>query len=192
MKNHPVREPVRLLFIIVFFMWMLEGVDTLLIGGALDSFGIKPRTTEGLLGILLAPFLHGGFHHLTANTLPFLILGFLCMSGGTEEFLTVFVSTALISGTATWLTAPASTVHIGASGTIFGMFGYLLFRGIFNRRLFSLVLSITAALLYGGMIRGVLPAQPGISWQSHLFGFLGGIVCARIMARKIRTYRYSN
>lgn len=189
-RDH-LKNSVHMLTMLLIFMWLLEAIDILLFQNSLDSFGIRPRTLSGLPGIALAPFLHAGFVHLASNTAPFFIFGLLCMAGGIGEFCTVVVSTALISGTGTWLTAPAGTVHIGASGIIFGMFGYLLLKGIFTRRFFPLLLSIAVATLYGGMIRGILPAHPGISWQSHFFGFAGGIVYARLTAHKVTGYTYS-
>lgn len=181
-----ILQSAKFLLTILAFLWILEGIDTILLGGILDNFGIHPRQIVGLPAIFLAPFLHGGFFHLASNSLPFLIFGMLCITDGMDEFITVVLSAMLISGIGTWLMAPSDTVHIGASGVIFGMFGYLLMKGFFTRKFFPILISLIVAIAYGGLIRGVLPTQPGISWQSHLFGFVGGVLCARLMAKKLK------
>ncbi len=184
MKN--ILPNLKFLLTILAFLWILEAVDIIVFHGMLDRFGIHPRHVSGLPGILLAPLLHGGFVHLASNSVPFIIFGMLIITGGRDEFVTVVLTTTLIAGAGTWLAAPSRTVHIGASGVVFGMFGYLLLKGYFTKKLIPIVVSIAIAVLYGGLLRGVLPAQPGVSWQSHLFGFIGGVLCARLMAKKIR------
>ena len=162
----------------VGLIWFLEIIDLFIFRGGLDKFGVWPRTAIGLWGILLAPLLHAGFGHLAANTIPFLVLGWFVMIRRLRDFVVVSIITALISGLGIWLTAPADTVHLGASGLIFGYFGFLLLRGYFERSLSSILLSILVLILYGGMIWGVLPQRFGVSWQSHLFGFIGGGMAA--------------
>lgn len=167
----------------VTLMWLLEIVD-LFLGGRLDYYGIRPLSIIGLRGILLAPFLHGGFGHLIANTIPFLTLGWLIMLRQTSDFFTVTIITMLVSGLGVWLLAPANSIHIGASGLIFGYFGFLLLRGYFERSFAAILFSLIVGLLYGGMIWGVLPLQDGISWQGHLFGFVAGAFAARLVAKR--------
>jgi membrane associated rhomboid family serine protease len=176
-----VKAQVSILIAVVALMWGLEIIDAGL-GGALNQFGILPRSIVGLRGILFAPFLHGNFPHLIANTPPFLVLGWLVMLRRTSEFFVVSTIVMLIGGLATWLVAPPFTLHIGASGVIFGYLGFLLSRGYFERSIGSILFSIVVALMYGGLIWGVLPGMPGISWQMHLFGFIGGIVAAKLLA----------
>jgi membrane associated rhomboid family serine protease len=171
-----------LLLGIVALLWVIEGVDAVL-GQALDVYGVIPRTVIGLRGILFAPFLHGSFVHLMANTVPLVVLGWLIMLRETRDFFVVWVVSAVVGGLGTWLIAPANSVHIGASGVIFGFLGYLLARGWFERKLLSVLLAVGVGVLYGGAIFGVLPGQVGISWQGHLFGLLGGILAARLMTR---------
>lgn len=166
---------------LVVLMWAIEIIDHLP-GMNLDMYGIIPRRIIGLRGILFAPFLHGNFPHLIANTVPFLTLGWLVMLRRTGDFWIVTAIAALIGGLGTWLIAPSFSVHIGASGIIFGYLGFLLSRGYFERNFASIALSLTVGILYGGLLWGVLPRQPGISWQGHLFGFIGGVVAARILA----------
>ncbi len=180
-----VKSQVAILGGLVALMWGLEILD-LFLGGALNQFGIRPRSLIGLRGILFAPFLHGNLLHLIANTVPFVILGWLVMLRRTSDFWTVSLIVMLVAGLGTWLFAPPWTNHIGASGVVFGYLGFLLSRGYFERRIGSIVTSVVVGLLYGGMIWGVLPGQIGISWQGHLFGFIGGIIAARLLAEPKR------
>lgn len=160
-------------------MWGEEVVDTFM-DGRLDRFGIRPRQVDGLDGIVLSPFLHSGFTHLIANTIPFLVLGTAIGLGGMRRFLTVTVITALIGGLGTWLIGPENTVHIGASGLVFGYLSYLVSRGLFARKLTYLLGGIVVLAVYGGALWGLLPS-PGISWQGHLFGAVGGVVAASVL-----------
>jgi membrane associated rhomboid family serine protease len=181
-----IQAQIAILGSFVGLMWTLEILD-LFLGGWLNRFGIRPHSIVGLRGILFAPFLHGNFFHLIANTVPFVILGWFVMLRRTSDFFTVTALVMLISGFGTWLFAPSYTNHIGASGVVFGYLGFLLFRGYFERSIGSILTSIVVGVLYGGMIWGVLPGQIGISWQGHLFGFIGGIVAARMLAQPKRT-----
>lgn len=165
-------------------IWILEIIDLFFLRGALNAYGIRPRSISGLRGILFAPFLHGGLGHLIANTVPFLILGWFVMLRETSDFFVVTAITMLTSGLGVWLFGSPYTIHIGASGLIFGYFGFLLLRGYFEGSVLSIVFSLIVGLLYGGMIWGVLPLQFGISWQGHLFGFIGGALAARLLARR--------
>lgn len=178
-----IKTQVITLLGLVIFLWAVEIVDWLVFGGALNDFGIRPRTVSGLWGILFAPFLHGNFAHLFANTIPLVTLGWLVMLRKTSDWLVVSVIAALCSGLGTWLIGAPGPVHIGASGVIFGYFGFLLLRGYFERSVTAIAFSILVAVLYGGIIWGVLPGQPGISWEGHLFGFLGGVLAARLLSR---------
>lgn len=172
---------IQLLVLISFvaIFWLLELMDWLLWQGALDSLGIQPRVLIGLRGILFMPFLHSDFEHVLANTIPFMILGWLVMVRRTVDFVLVTVVVVLVSGLGVWLTGPAGTVHIGASGLIFGYFGFLLVRSYFERSIFSILMAILVVFLYGGLVWGVLPGQNGVSWQAHLFGLIGGAIAAR-------------
>jgi membrane associated rhomboid family serine protease len=172
---------LAVLMALVALAWVLEIGDALIPGRWLDSHGIQPRTLSGLWGILLAPLLHGGFAHLIANTIPFLTLGFLVILGGIATFVGVSLLVMLLGGLGVWLFAPANTIHIGASGLIFGYIGYLLARGYFERSFGSLAVAVLVGILYGGALWGVLPGQPGISWQGHFFGFLAGVAAAALL-----------
>ncbi|HLO50300.1 MAG TPA: rhomboid family intramembrane serine protease [Kamptonema sp.] len=168
----------------VALMWIIEIIDWFLLGGRLNAYGVRPRSIVGLRGILFMPFLHGNFAHLAANTLPFITFGWLIMLRETSDFFLVSAITMLVSGIGVWLTGSPYSIHIGASGLIFGYFGFLLLRGYFERSFMSIVLSVFVGFLYGGLIWGVLPSQPGVSWQGHLFGFVGGVLAAQLLGRR--------
>ena len=162
-------------------LWVLEFYDAAT-GERLDQDGIVPRTTDGLEGILWAPLLHGGFAHLIANTLPFLIFGFLVLANGLRRFVTVTAVVWLLGGLGVWLTAPDNSVTVGMSGVIFGWLMYLLVRGFFARSGTQILLAVVLFFVWGGVLLGVLPGQPGVSWQGHLFGALAGVLAAWMVA----------
>lgn len=178
-----LRMQLTILGGIIGVLWLLEIIDWLIFRGALDSLGVRPRTLIGLEGILFGPFLHAGFAHLLANTIPFLILGWLVMVRGIRQFFAITGIIMVISGLGIWLIGPNGSVHIGVSGIIFGYFGYLLLRGYFERTLSAILWSVLVIFLYGGMLWGVLPRGLGISWQAHLFGFIGGGLAAYVSSR---------
>ncbi|TDD71337.1 rhomboid family intramembrane serine protease [Jiangella aurantiaca] len=166
-------------FVLVLLMWAEEIVDAFP-GVNLDQYGIQPQDPEGLVGIAAAPFLHGGFGHLIANTGAFLVLGCL-IAMTTRRFWPVTIGVALVGGFATWLAAAPNTVHIGASGLVYGYAAFLVAWGVFSRRALAIVVAVVVVLMYGGIVVGVLPGQPGISWQGHLFGALAGVLMAWLL-----------
>jgi membrane associated rhomboid family serine protease len=166
----------------VFVFWAVVIVNELLFRGRLNALGILPHHLIGLRGILFAPFLHGGFYHVAANTLPFLVLGWFVMLRNINDFYFVSFMSALIGGLGTWLLGRPDSVHIGASGVIFGYLGYLLFRGYFERSFVAIAISVIVAMIYGGLVWGVLPTRAYISWEGHLFGFIGGIIAAKMLS----------
>jgi membrane associated rhomboid family serine protease len=165
----------------IALLWILEGVDQLLLGNRLNLLGIRPRTQIGLRGILFAPLLHGSWSHLSANTIPLAVLGGLVIVQGMDEFAIATTVIWLISGLGAWLLGASNSLHIGASGLIFGYFGFLLSRSYFEQNTISAAIAIGVALVYGPLIWGVLPSRRGVSWQGHLFGFIGGVVTARYL-----------
>ncbi len=173
----------------VVLLFVLEGVDQVVLNESLDGEGIRPRSEEGLLGILFAPFLHGGWDHLLANTLPALVLGYLVLASGIGRGLAATAMVWLVSGVGVWVFSPPLSVTVGASGLIFGWLLYLLVRGFFTRSAWDIILGLTLFFLYGGLLLGVLPGQPGISWQAHLFGAIGGGIAAVTLAERRPTQR---
>ena len=176
------------LFVVV--LWVIEFVDAAM-GNDLDQYGVQPREDDGLLGILFAPLLHGGWDHLAANTVPALVLAFLVLVSGIARGLLVTAIIWLVGGIGVWLVAPSNTVHLGASVLIFGWLVYLMIRGIFTRRAGEIILGMVLFFMYGGLLFGVLPGQPGISWQGHLFGAIGGALAAWLVSDRERTERAS-
>ena len=177
-----VETQVKIIGGFIVLIWGLELIDQLLLRHRLDQLGIVPRTQLGLRGILFAPLLHGTWNHLMANTLPFAVLGWLTLLQGVPEFTIVTAVVWVVSGLGVWLFAAPHTLHVGASGIIFGYFGFLLSRSYFEQDLRSAAVSVVVALLYGPLIWGILPSRRrGISWQGHLFGFVGGILIARYL-----------
>ncbi|MCX4905712.1 rhomboid family intramembrane serine protease [Streptomyces sp. NBC_00878] len=161
----------------VALLWVLEAIDAAT-GHALDTFGITPREFGELRDIVPAAFVHFGFDHLAANSVPLLLLGFLAALSGIRRFLAVVTVTVLVSGLGVWLTAPEHSVTAGASGVVFGLFGYLLVRGFVDRRIGDVVIGLLVGAVYGSILWGVLPTTAGVSWQGHLFGLIGGVAAA--------------
>lgn len=171
----PFGPPLVLLVV----MWALELVDVVLRGG-LDAYGIEAREADGLFGILLAPFLHLGFGHLLANTIPLLVLGTLVATSGRGVFWRVTAAIVLLAGLGTWLIAPANTITIGASALVFGYLGYLLVAGVVTRHWRDLLVGVLVLVVYGSLLVGALPwaVGPAVSWQGHLMGTLAGGLAA--------------
>ncbi|WP_073487385.1 rhomboid family intramembrane serine protease [Streptoalloteichus hindustanus] len=170
-------------------LYLIEFVDVVGFRGRLDQWGgIRPLEVSGLDGVLFAPLLHANWEHLAANTLPFLVLGFLAMSGGLGQFVAVTAVIWLVGGLGTWL-AGGSGLHVGASGLIFGWLAFLLVRGFFARSFAQILLAVALFLYYGSLLWGVLPTTSGISWQGHLFGALGGLLAAWLAVRADRSRR---
>lgn len=166
-------------------LWLLEALDAAT-GHALDTFGISPRDLGELRDVIPSAFLHFGFDHLLANSVPLLILGFLAALSGIRRFIAVIAVIILASGLGVWLTAPAHSVTAGASGVVFGLFGYLLVRGFVNHRPVDVLTGVLILALYGSILLGALPTTAGVSWQGHLFGLLGGVAAAFLFRREPR------
>lgn len=179
-----VGTAVRVIAAALATFWLVEIVDRLPFTPDLQANGIRPRRLDGLDGIAWAPFLHGDWWHLIANTAPFAILGGLVAVRGLRYWLRTTLIVLVVGGFLTWLVADGGN-HIGASGIIFGYFGALIGAAVFERRLAAAATALVAIMLYGGLISGFLP-QPGISWEGHLFGAIAGLVAARVQAEPRR------
>jgi membrane associated rhomboid family serine protease len=181
----PIRLRSRIGAVVAFLalLWILEALDQAILHGSLDGFGIRPRQASGLWGLALAPFLHGGFLHLMANSVPFLVLGSLVALRGMSELVEVTLTVMVLGGLGTWIFGEARSVHIGASALVFGYFGFLVTVGVIERRLLSMAVALVVTLFYGGLVWGILPSGSGLSWEGHLFGLLAGAAYAWLLSR---------
>lgn len=158
-------------------LWIVEGVDAVL-PGQFERNGIRPRSDAGMAGILFGPLIHSDWAHLIGNSVPLLVLGFLLAMSGVRTFWAVTAVVWLTSGLGVWLVGSSFSVHVGASGIVFGWIAYLILRGVFAHKLGQIALGVVVFIAYGGALWGVLPGQVGISWEGHLFGALGGVLAA--------------
>ena len=169
----------------VVVLWVLEVFDAAT-GNPLDSFGVRPRDEDGLVGVAVAPMLHFGFDHLISNTVPVLVLGFLTLATGIGRGLLATAIIWVVGGLGVWVVAQPGSIHAGASILIFGWIVFLVVRGFLNRRPTEILIGVAVFLLYSSALLGVLPGQPGVSWQGHLFGAVGGFVAARALTTRLR------
>ncbi len=172
----------------VLALYVIEIIDVIS-GQNVQNAGVSPRTLDGLWGILFAPMLHDDWAHLIANTIPVLILGYLVLVSGISRGLAATGIIWVIGGVGTWLVAGANTNHVGASVLIFGWVTYLLTRGFFTRSFGQILIGVVVFVIYGGVLWGVVPSTPGVSWQGHLFGAVGGVVAAWALSSGDRANR---
>ncbi len=163
-------RPILLLLALV---WLVEAVN-LLLGHGFTSWGILPRSLTGLVGIPLAPFIHGNFWHALSNTIPLLVLGGLTLTIGERRFWLTTLAIIVLSGLLVWVFA-RDAYHIGASGLIFGYFGVLVSRALIERNIISIAVAFLVVALYGGLVWGVLPTRSYVSFEAHLFGLIAGV-----------------
>jgi membrane associated rhomboid family serine protease len=182
---HELRDSIRLRIAallgfvgLMWFVWLLDLFTPGMRSAA--GIGVIPRTWIGLEGIPVAPFIHGDLDHLLSNSIPLLVLGALILLRGVAGFLLVVLVSALVAGAGTWLFGSGGAQHIGASGIVFGFFGYLVFRTAFDRRVSTAVITLVVAALYGTAMAYSLVPEERISWSGHFFGFVGGFAAARL------------
>jgi membrane associated rhomboid family serine protease len=177
-----IKKNIYWIFGFVALIWVIEIIN-FSFGHSLSSWGILPRTLTGLKGIPLSPFLHSSILHTLFNTIPFAVLGGFVMLHGKQSFFEVSIIIIFASGIALWLFGRLS-YHVGASGLIFGYFGYLVLRAWYERSLKSFVIAFFTVSLYGGTLWGLMPTFSRISWEGHLFGMLAGMLTARLEKTK--------
>ncbi|AWK10540.1 rhomboid family intramembrane serine protease [Streptomyces spongiicola] len=174
----------KLMLAWVALLWALEALDHIT-GHGLDAYGITPREPAELADVVPASFIHFGFGHLASNTVPLLVFGFLAALGGIRRFLAVAALIIVASGLGVWLLSPPGSNTAGASGLVFGLFGYLLVRGFVDRRPLDIGVGLVVGALWGGSILlGLSPANTGVSWQGHLIGLVAGVVAAFVFRRR--------
>lgn len=169
-------------------LFAIEAVDDWLDNPFDSSLGIIPHRIEGLDGVFFAPFLHHGFNHLYGNSVPLILLGTFVLAAGARRFLFATLFIVFASGLGVWFTGDSNTIVVGASGVIFGYLGLLFMRGLVERSWWNLGVVVLVGLLYGWQLIGLLPTDPEVSWQGHLFGFLGGMVAAILFRRRESQY----
>jgi len=182
----------------VALLYLVELIDQLT-RHSLDANGIRPLETDGLWGIVFAPFLHANWQHLMANTIPLLVLGFLMTLAGLSRFVWATAIVWILGGLGTWLIGNLGsncgpTDHIGASGLIFGWLAFLLVFGIFVRKVWDIIIGLVVLFAYGGVLLGAMPVLGtcgGVSWQGHLCGAIAGVVAAYLLSAPERHARAS-
>lgn len=162
--------------LVVMVLWIVFAFDRVF-GLDLYRYGVLPREIKGLLGILISPFVHGSLDHLFSNSAPILILGWLLVYFYPKAAWRVVLACWAMGGLWVWTTA-RDNYHIGASGIIYGLAAFLFFSGVFRRRVSLMAVSLIVVFLYGSMVWGVLPLQVEVSWESHLFGAIAGVIMA--------------
>ena len=172
-----IGQNLRLAFAAIAILWLVYFLNLVLVVD-LRVYGLKPRQIDGLWGILAAPFLHVDIQHLSANTGVLFILLAVSLSYSRAQTLKALLTIMLLGGGMVWLLGMGGTIHIGASGIIFGLIGYLMCLGVFRRDWKALIISIVITVVYGGALHSLLIYMPGISWTGHLFGFISGVLAA--------------
>ncbi|WP_426181167.1 rhomboid family intramembrane serine protease [Microbacterium sp. TWP3-1-2b2] len=175
---------------LVALIWAIQILDAVL-PGSFTGFGLRSWDLGSLQGIVLGPLLHSGWAHLIGNTLPLLVLGCLIAIEGAGRFWMVTAVSAVVGGIGTWLFNAPGTLTVGASVLVFGYFAYVIVRvfsprPIAHRIAYALIALIVLVLYGGSMLAGIVGVGPGVSWQAHLFGAIGGGMAAVAGARRPR------
>lgn len=177
-----LRHAFRLVIAFAGLLWIVKALDTVFQLN-LAHYGVYPHRTDGLIGIVMGPLIHGSWSHLFANTLPVIVLGTALFYGYPRSATRVLAAVWLGSGLGVWLFA-RDAYHIGASGLSFGVMFFLLVVGVLRWDKRAIVLSMIVFFLYGGMLWGIFPLEPGISFESHLFGAVTGVVLAVVLKNR--------
>ena len=178
----PFKQQINLVLLLCGIIAAIEVIN-FFTGRALNNYGLIPREGAGLLGIFTSPLLHGSIWHFFSNIIPFALFSFLLLQHGTSRYIQVTITCTVISGVLVWLFA-RSAVHVGASGLIYGYFGYLVLAGLMSKKFKLIIISLFVGIAYGTLIFGVLPVGRYISWESHLFGLLVGLGYAYAVHKK--------
>lgn len=157
-------------------LWVIQLVNAPTGYDLSNEFGIEARDPASLPEIFSAPFMHSSWAHIEGNSGPLFVFGFLAAYRGVKKWLGVSVLIIVASGLGVWFISPSHSVTVGASGLVFGYFGYIIVRGLFDRHLIDIVLGLVMALCFAYQFASLLPGEEGVSWQGHMFGFVGGIV----------------
>ncbi len=177
-----IRQNIEIALLCVGVLWIVHFLG-LILPHDLQAYGIMPRTARGLFGLATAPFLHAGLDHLLSNSLALAVLLSISLIYSRKLTLEVVVISALLGGGFVWLFGTENSVHIGASGIIFGLIGFLLAVGLFRSELLALVVSVIITFYYGYTLFSLFLVLPGVSWSAHFFGFASGVLTAWLTRR---------
>jgi membrane associated rhomboid family serine protease len=172
-----IRDDLEITLVCVAFLWTVYFLS-MVFPIDLRNYGIRPRSIHSLPGLVFAPFLHSGVRHLFSNSMALAPLLFFALTYSRKPALKAIVFITLVGGAGIWLFGRSHTVHIGASGIIFGLIGYLLAIGLFRRNLPALFVSLAVAFYYGWILSSLFVVLPGVSWTGHFFGFIAGVSAA--------------
>lgn len=181
MSLRKVRDALIVMVGFCALIWVLQVVNWADSYRLDNSFGIWPHNVGRIEDIFTAPFLHFNWQHIEGNTVPLFVLGFLSAYRGIRKFLMVTLIVLLTSGLTVWLFQSTGDLTVGASGIIFGYFGYVLVRGVFDRNLIDVGIGIAAGLAYWTILAVAIPGTPGISWLGHLGGLVGGVLAGWVL-----------
>jgi membrane associated rhomboid family serine protease len=183
-KTLDILNALRFPMVFVVSLWVIHTV-TFFTGIRLSYLGVLPREISGLVGIITSPLIHGDWQHLISNTVPLAALGAVIFLFYRRVAVKAFLLIYILSGLGVWLFARPFTHHIGASGLVYGLISFVFWSGIFRRSLRSIVLALVMLVMYSGYFPGIMPGKEGISWESHLYGAITGIIIAWIFKGRI-------
>ena len=176
-----VISSIAVSFLFIGFIWLIK-IFEIYTGFDLVTFGVYPRKVSGLIGVLTSPLIHSDFSHLVSNSITLFVLMFVLFYTYRKSAIRVFFIVYIFSGLSVWILGRPA-YHIGASGLVYGLLSYLFFIGVLRKDRRSIALSLLVTFLYGGLVWGVLPIDPKVSFESHLLGAIAGAVCA-VLFRK--------
>lgn len=172
-----IERGIKIALAAVAILWLVSFIN-LFLPIDLRLYGLRPRQLDSLAGILFTPFLHVDLRHLIANSGILFVLLIVSLSFSRKLTFRALWIIIIVGGGLVWLTGKEGTIHIGASGVIFGLIGFLMCLGLFRRDWKALIISLVVFLLYGGALQSLFIYVPGISWAGHLFGFISGVLAA--------------
>lgn len=185
-KNISLFYPI---FIFVTIIWSIKLIEILFNTSFSYFLGLEPRSISSLINIFTTPFVHSDFSHLISNTLPLIIFSIIILINEKKmKYAEILIFIVTFGGFFLWLFG-RNAIHVGASGVIFGLFGYLIASAIFRKKIFDIFIAIILIFFYWSIIYGVLPNDKGVSWEGHLFGLISGVLASFIF-NKADNYIY--
>lgn len=178
-----VRDALVVMVGFLVLLWVIQAANWA-DGYRLNALGIQPHNFAHLADVFTAPFLHVSWQHIEGNTIPLFVLGFLAAYRGVAKFLTVTLIITLASGLTVWLFQSGNSLTVGASGLVFGYFGFVLARGLFDRNWVDITVGVAAGVMYYYILSVAVPGTPGISWLDHSGGLIGGVLAGWLLRAK--------